>query len=116
MADMKITMPRGDIRRVEFSVVDSTDQIFDKDFDEIYMTVKKSYNETDSLFQKKLSDGSIQKEGDSYYFTIKSEDTADLKYGQYVFDIELVRGDVLKQTFLGSIKLTEEATHAANED
>lgn len=51
---MKITMPRGDIRDVQFVVYDDTGQAAsDIAFDEIYVTFKNSTNTVNYLFQKK---------------------------------------------------------------
>lgn len=113
---MKIKMPRGDIRNIKFSINDASNEIVSIDFDEIYFTCKKTFNDSDILFQKKLTDGSITKGEDGFYhLTIKPVDTDNLKYGNYVFDIELILGDFIKQTTIGELMLTNEVTHAQNE-
>lgn len=113
---MTITMPRGDIRHVSFSVTDLAGDPTDISFDDIYFTVKESFSRNNFLFQKKLSANSIHKEGDEYWLTIRPEDTDDLQFKTYVFDIELVsEADEIKQTFTGELELTEEATHHRNE-
>lgn len=112
---MNITMPRGDIRHIKFDIVDSNDETYTQNFDEIYFTVKKTANDRYFLFQKKLSDGTITKEGDSYTLTINAADTDGLCFGKYAFDIELLLGDVIKQTTVGDLILTEEITNSRNE-
>lgn len=113
---MKISMPRGDIRQVSFVVTGDPEIVSSITFDEIYFTVKKSFRNAEFLFQKKLSDGSIEKIGDcSYMFTIESSDTDNLSIGSYVFDIELISGSDIKQTSVGTLELTNEVTFASNE-
>jgi len=111
---MNITMPRGDIRPVSFKVNGGQDSIV---FDNIYFTVKKSHKEKDFLFQKTLASGTIELMDDgTYQFTIEPEDTNTMDYGQYVFDIEILSENAhIKQTFLGTLVLTQEVTFAANE-
>lgn len=113
---MRITMPRGDIRPVRFVVYNASGEISDVNFDEIYFTVKKSFNNEDFLIQKRLSNGTIEADADrGYVFTIEPEDTNMLKVGRYVFDIELVSGTDIKQTIVGELELTNEVTYASNE-
>lgn len=113
---MTIEMPRGDIRAVRFNVTDSEGNPSDIQFDEIYFTVKASYQYNDYLFQKRLTDSTIEPSDDGgYQFTIEPEDTNDLRVGTYVFDIELVQGNTIKQTSVGTLVLTNEVTFAANE-
>lgn len=120
-SQMSITMPRGDIRAVYFTVYNNSNgngekTVYDEGFDEIYFTVKTGYNKAEYLFQKRLSTGDIELMEDGVYqFVIEPEDTDNLKFGAYVFDIELVAGTDIKQTFTGSLTLTNEATHASNE-
>lgn len=112
---MQISLPRGDIRNVRFQVKDGSEVY--TDFTEIYFTVKKNYKTDDVLIQKKLSDESITLDPVSRYFSFKfsPEDTNNLTYGTYVFDIELNKGDVIKQTSLGELTITEEVTFSEDE-
>lgn len=109
-------MPRGDIRTVHFTVADETGNNTNILFTEIYVTFKKSYSCAEYLFQKRLSDDTITmlQEGD-YQFTIFPEDTDGLPFGKYVFDIELIYLNQIKQTFVGELTLTNEVTCAINE-
>lgn len=109
-------MPRGDIHPVRFVVYDEDDQVTNIDFTQIYMSCKKSVKDTNVLFQKTLSDGTIVKVGNGdYKFRIEPEDTNNLQFGEYVFDIELIYEDEIKQTICGTLRLSEEVTTAANE-
>ena len=112
---MEIVMPRGDLRRVTFSVLDTDGQPYDGTLSEIFVTVKDNFRQKNARFQKTLTGGDITdlSEGE-YRFTIEPEDTDGLSFGQYAFDIEVI-GENIKQTFTGILRLTEEATHACNE-
>lgn len=112
---MQISMPRGDIRPVSFTINSKSQESLE--FDNIYFTVKKNYKAREILFQKTLSSGSIEHvESGTYQFTIEPEDTNGLDYGDYVFDIEVVSTEMhIKQTFIGTFSLTHEVTFSINE-
>lgn len=113
---MTITMPRGDIRDVRFTVYEPSGEISEIDFDEIYFTVKRRAGDANYLFQRRLTTGGVIKiETGVYQFTIAAADTDDLDTGQYVFDIEICLGTAVKQTTVGTLELTPEVTHACNE-
>lgn len=116
MASFSITMARGDIEKRQFRIT-SNNEPLDTELDDIYFTVKQAFNKTDYLFQKRMSDNQITKVGEgTYQFVIDPEDTNDLKFGSYSCDIEIVSlQNEIKKTFTGTLKLTEEATHAENE-
>lgn len=116
MANFSITMPRGDIRKVQF-IVTNDGSPYDVEFDDIYFTVKQAFNKTEYLFQKRKSRDEILELGDgAFQFVIDPSDTDGLKIASYVCDIEVVSlENEIKQTFTGTLKLTDEATHAANE-
>lgn len=105
-----ITMPRGDLRGVNFNVYDASGAEVSKPFTQVTFTVKNSPNSRKIVVQKKLTDGTIKRNGNTYSFTIQPEDTDYLEYGAYYYDIELIRGDALHQTFVGKLILTEEIT------
>lgn len=116
---MHISMPRGDIRIIEFSVSSGENQE-DINFTEIYFTVKKKYTDVDFVIQKRLSTGGITKTAPhTYQIRIEPNDTNNLpinKIGEwYDFDIELVFEDLIKETRCGEFVLTKEVTYAANE-
>jgi hypothetical protein len=114
MAELSITMPRGDIRNIKFSVTSSA--TFVTDLTEIYFTVKRNYRNDKYEFQKTLSSGDIYLDSDNFYhFKINPEDTNNLDYGIYNFDIEILRDNVIKQTTVGELRITKEVTFASNE-
>ena len=114
---MQIKMPRGDYRKVKFQIKDKSGELANIDFKEIYITFKESTSTKEMLFQKRLSKGDIVKNDDGYYhFEILPEETDNLDYAPYYFDIELYNDDpLIKQTVTGQLILTEEITFASNE-
>lgn len=113
---MKITMARGDLETKTFKVNGPDGKPYTDGFDEIYFSVKKAYTDRDCKFQKRLTDGSIADIGSGeYQFTIQPEDTDGLGFGDYVFDIEVIVENAIKQTFCGDLTLTKEVTHRNNE-
>lgn len=115
---LMISMPRGDIRLVRFSVYDSqTGGMSQIDFTEIYLTVKKNLDAREFLFQKTLTNGGIEKIGEGdYQVKIDPEDTNGLAFNKtYPFDIELVYQDEVKQTEFGQLEITPEVTCSWNE-
>lgn len=114
---LNITMPRGDIKVIRFQVFDiETGAISQTDFTEIYMSVKNNVYERDVLFQKKLSDGGIEKLGiGDYQIKIEGADTESLRFRTYPFDIELIYENEIKQTEYGELELTPEVTCKWNE-
>ena len=113
MAELSISMPRGDLRKVKFCV--KSGDSFVTDFTEIFFTVKDSTRKDAFIFQKTYTNGDIVKGEDNYYhIEIEPEDTDEMIYGTYKFDIEVV-GEGIKQTTIGNLTLTDEVTFASNE-
>jgi len=116
---MRISMPRGDIHYVDFTVT-LDEEFSDIDFDEIYFTVKKKWSDPDYLFQKTLSNGGITKiDNGVYRIIIVSDDTEGLpvnKSGEwYDFDIKVVYQDIIKSTGIGQFVITPTVTSRRNE-
>lgn len=113
---MRVAMPRGDIKLVRFLIHNPDGSSTDVDFTEIYFTVKKTARDRDYQFQKRLSTGGIVKlaPGD-YQVKIEPEDTSTMSYGKYIFDVQLLFEDQLKETFVGDFELTTEVTFLENE-
>ena len=108
--------PRGDTCPIKFSVKDSNGSEIDlSQADEIYFTVKKNYNTSTAILQKKLTSDEITVEGSTGTLVLTHDDTKTLSYGRYVYDIQIVSGDYVKTVVLGEITLTNESTHYANE-
>lgn len=84
----------------------------------MWITFKEDCCYSDCLFQKTLEDGIEYDEDDNYYrFKFKPEDTRDLKYGVYGFDIAIIDENGEKKTLLnsGELKIVKHYTHKCNE-
>lgn len=117
---MRISMPRGDIRKVPFMVTNPDGKPAGIDFDEIYFTVKRKASDTSFLFQKRLSTGGITKnDTNNYEIKISPEDTNNLLVNRpgefYEFDIQLDYRNEIKETTCGELVITKEITYASNE-
>ena len=114
---MDIELIRGDTYQLKFQRKLTDDTVITQKPDEMYMTFKRNYNEIGYVLQKRLSRNEIIfNEDDNYYYvTIEPEDTNDLDYGSYVFDIETKVGKVVKTIVLGKLKIKKEVTFAENE-
>lgn len=85
----------------------------------MWITFKRSCSCDECLFQKTLADGSITySEKDNYYrFRLESEDTCDLPYDTYGFDIAIINEDGEKRTLLndGELVIVKHHTKKCNE-
>lgn len=110
---MKIT--RGDTQSYKFQRLDAEGNAITTKASAIYFTVKSNYRTTDVLFQKTIDDMIFDEDG-TYHFDIRSEDTDGLKFGSYVYDIEVKIGNNYTKTISkGIFEVTEEVTHKDNE-
>lgn len=66
--------------------------------DDIYFTVKKRYEYTNYVLQKRLSDGGISFDPNTgwYRIGITPEDTAELDFDTYYFDLKKREGETEK--------------------
>lgn len=114
--EQDIEFPRGDTCPLKFNLLDSNKNLLElTPTDELYFTVKKNFNTSEVLFQKKFSSGDIQRDNDGYKLILTSNDTAGLKYGSYVFDICIKSTDFVQTLVIGQLTLTNEVTFKSNE-
>lgn len=112
---MDLEFIRGDTQIIRFALRNALGEPIELNKDaNLYFTVKKDYNSTKREFQKRYPTDIKYEEG-YYYIEIASQDTAELNYGSYVYDIELKSGSYVKTLGLGTITLTEEVTHRRDE-
>ena len=108
---MLIEIVRGEKLPVEFSLVNEEGESI-TNVDDITITCRKlPYEDSPILFQKKFSD--VILENNKYIFTILEEDTKDLNYGSYGYDIKITDGDLI-QKFVGEIIIKEEYNNEYN--
>lgn len=108
--------PRGDTCPLEFELIDDNGSKIEskKDF-EVYFTLKNNFNQSEFIFQKKYSNKEIEYKNGMFFLIINHNDTANLKIGKYVYDVQLKSGDYVKTLILGEITLTKEVTWISNE-
>lgn len=81
----------------------------------VYFTVKRNTEEVNYLFQKTLDDMTFDGEG-YYHLTIDPEDTANLEYGDYVYDVEVIVEDYKNTPVVGILTICDVVTFPQNED
>lgn len=106
---------RGDTTPITFSLKDAVGTDLEVAPDEIYFTVKQNYTKQDYIFQKRLTRGDITFDNGVCSLILSHRDTATMKYGSYVYDIQIKSGDFYKTVCRGSITLDSESTWLANE-
>lgn len=112
---MDIEFRRGDTQFFDFPVNDGNgNPAILGETEKIYFTVKQNGNSNERLIQKKYP-GDISVSNGVGSFVIESEDTADIPYGTYEYDIEFKSGKYVKTLGDGTITLTEEITHRSDE-
>lgn len=109
-----LKMTRGDTTAWKFQRLDIDGNVITLIADEVYFTVKNSFNDKGYLFQKTLDDMTFDEDG-TYHFRIEPEDTNNLKYGDLVYDLEVIQSDVKSTISKGKFVLTVESTWAVNE-
>lgn len=105
---------RGDTAKFKFRRYNADGNVIGTIADEIYFTVKVNSYTQECVLQKKLEDMTFD-EDYYYHITINPEDTDELDYGTYRYDIEVVQ-DGNKTTTVGELILKEEVTFASNEE
>lgn len=108
----KISFIRGDTFPMKFQILDSERNVVPKsELETLYLTCRK-FNSLDSpkLFQKKIEDFVYDDEDGFYYIAFNPEDTRELEYGTYNFDIEATFKDGYVNTLKSSFEIIEETT------
>lgn len=110
-------MTRGDTFEFRFQRQTTDKQVITTKPDKMFFTVKNNTFLTDFLFQKSLEAGTITYDEDTYYYnvTIEPQDTNELSYGDYYYDIEIIDNGKVKTIAKGTLTIEEEVTFAANE-
>ncbi len=112
-----ITLTRGDTAAFKFQRKDADGNVITTKAPKIFFTVKKDWKDSSHLLQKTIADMSFDSEK-YYHFTITPEETDQLKFGRYVYDLEVIadeEGQVKTTVAKGAFTLLREATHAGNE-
>lgn len=99
-----INLTRGDTFEAVVTAVDSTDDIYiPQDGDSIRFAMKCKYDDAKPILVVNIPT-------DTMILTLKPEDTKELPFGKYVYDIQLTYADGRVDTFITKAKLniTEE--------
>lgn len=105
---------RGDTKKYKFQRKKADGTVITDRPDSLYFTVKNSYNDPLPVIQKTLNDMTLDQDG-TYHFTIEPEDTDNLKYKTYVYDIQVTAGGIKTTIAKGNFVIKEEVTFARNE-
>ena len=102
----KISLTRGDSAQIRL-LVTSDGVPYNYDKDTIVFSVKKSTTTVEYIFQKTVENGVIY---------IEPEDTNDLQYGSYKYDVQLTTKDGHVCTIIppDTFEVLPEVTWAAN--
>lgn len=105
-----LSFTRGDTKRYKFKRRDTHNNVIEVEPQSLFFTVVKD-PKTDPtvLIQKSIDDFEFT-EDFFWHFRIESEDTADLPYGKYFYDIEVTQDNVTTSIVKGWLELTYEAT------
>lgn len=99
-----ITMTRGDTLSVDVEIVqaDGSKYIL-RDGDSVRFAMKRDYTDAEPILLKDLDDVNPRIE-------LLPEDTKDLDFGRYVYDVELTKEDGTVDTFIDRavLNITEE--------
>ena len=116
---MKIELVQGDTSKIyKFQRIDINDKVITTLPQKMWITFKENCTCEEPLFQKSLDNGiTYNKEDNFYRFQIQSEDTADLPYGIYGFDIAIINEQGEKRTLLrdGTLEILRHYTGKNNE-
>lgn len=104
--DKTIKLTRGDTARLTVPIINlaNNGEYTMESGDILYFTVKKTAKDTDFLFQKSVTG--------SNSIHIRPEDTADLSFGKYKYDVQLTTatGDVYTVIEPSAFEVMEEIT------
>ena len=113
--DLKIT--RGDTIKyvLELKTKNNID-VEISNVSDIFFTVKENVKNTEYLFQKKLNSGINLGDDEKYHITIDSEDTDNLSFGTYYYDVQVNFNDNTKYTVTkGNFVVDYEVTDVGSE-
>lgn len=105
-----IEFVRGDTQPLKFKIIkkDGTQPLMEE-IQTLIMTCRKTNNlNSKILFQKTKDDFNINNE--YFHIVINPEDTQELDYGLYNFDIECTLTNGYKKTLKATFEITEEDT------
>ncbi len=108
---MEIELIRGDTFMFKFQRKNINDEVIKAQAEKMWFTVKKNYKTSDVLVQKTLKDNTIIFDKDYFYhIVLEHDDTKNLKYKTYVYDIQVENNGYVQTIGIGTITITNEVT------
>ena len=107
-------MTRGDTSKWKFQRLDKDGHPITVIADKCWFSVKTNDMQQNTVIQKTIDDMTFDESG-FYHFTIEPEDTNNLQYGDYVYDIEIIQSDYKQTISKGEFILDYEVTFVNNE-
>lgn len=111
-----ISQTRGDTKKYKFQRKNADGTIILNMPNKLFFTVKQDYTDDKVLIQKRLPDDFTMDEDGTWHFTVLPEDTNNLNYGEYVFDVEVITDGVKTTIAKGGFVIEPEVTFADDED
>ena len=108
-------MVRGDSKTYKFQRKDREGNILTDTPTTLFFTVKTSFKTQEYVLQKNLENMYITQDG-YWHFVLNPEDTEDLPYGKYCWDIQVVQDGFKTTISRGHLFLTDESTWEVNEN
>lgn len=99
-----ITLTRGDTCAVKVTILNADGSEYEmRDGDSVRFAMKENYNDNEPLLLKDIPT-------DTMTLVLEPEDTKELSFGRYVYDIQLTTAGGTVATFItkATLKLTEE--------
>lgn len=69
--------------------------------------VKRSYDDSTFVIRKYFNNGITKIEDGKYQISVSPQETANLEYGQYVFDLRFTLGSIVKTPLSGYVTVLE---------
>lgn len=97
-----IFLTRGDTLRIQLSIRKNDEPYILQDGDKITFSLKKTIGDNECIIQKNI--------GEDYLLEIEPNETKNLDFGQYVYDIQMEYVDGTIDTFItpSNFTLTDE--------
>ena len=96
-----ISLTRGDYAALVFTAYEEDETIFElNQGDKVQMQIGKKYGTPDKTFTTEKMDSETTTDAD-YTIEIHPEDTKDMKFGDYYYDVQVVTADGYVCTYIG---------------
>jgi protein associated with RNAse G/E len=105
---------RGDSKTITFQRKNKNGEVIAEKPDKMYLTIKQNEYEKQALIQKTFDNG-IRFENSTYYVDFVPEDTDNLSFGDYIYDIEIIKDGKPKTIKVDEFVINKEVTHKENE-